>query len=289
MAKNATKANTTIETETKEDAKGVALVAGGTLAIPAGDFDPKLVEKAVAHAMDAWAGADENQRKIDALEGEITLRKEGIGSRLFKLAGQCVKLTMKSNTADLLSAANLMEVACKGAEDIALTKWKKDHNGAETKIRELVPSWPVMKSKMLNAMKKANIDPTTLPMVSSVETAYAQWLEKHPEAADGRGAKARSTDNVAVQVPRAVAETATKLNKLTDGARNALMALTSAVQAKPEALQPRCASLIDILIKQINALTDADAEDAADKAAGVTTTRRPANPARETERPGMAA
>lgn len=269
MTTNSTQATGSANTKTVKAVKEVLKAEGAKADAPlptlAGEaiaeamkrFGKATVEKAAVAALTAIRDVQSGDAGIQKLEGEILLKREGNAQILFKLAKECVKLTMEGKTANLKNAADLMQVSCEFAEADTVSAYRAAHNGLEYKVRQIVPSWPVLKSDMINAMKKASINPADFPMATKVRNAYKEWKEKNPGDVDTRGAKSRATDKNGV-VPAAAKADAKEIAKLSDAARNALMALTGAVQRAPAEKQPEVVAWVDELTKRIMSLTPSE-------------------------------
>lgn len=242
-------------------------------------FGKSIFLKAAKLALGAIAKVEGGEQEVKKLEGEILLKKEGNAHVLWNLAKECVKLTAQDGKAILLDAADLMEQACAFAEEDCVARYNKAHNTSDAKMRQIVPSWPVLKANQLNAMKKAGLNPSDFAGPTKVVNAYNEWKTANPESVDNRGARPQAPEGPK-ELPKPVAKTAETMTKLEDTARGAIMALVAAVQTKSPKSQHRAAEMISSLIKQISALKD---EEEAPR------TRTAPNPARVPESNQVAA
>lgn len=251
-------------------------------------FDRDVFEKATSMAMEALSGASENQKAIESLNTQIEQKRYGIAHKLLILAQECVKLTTVNEVANLGNAAELMLEACSFAEDAALQRFAKDHNGAETTIGKLAGSWVAIKSEVVNSMSRAGIDPAKFTAPQPLRDAYKEWKAKNPDARDNRGTRSRTTDSPgttasSATLPKNVQESAKVLNKLSDSARGTIARLLQVIQSLPAEQQLEASNMVEDTIKEIEAKfgsTDAEDDAAADKAAGVVEKGRRVNPAR---------
>jgi len=247
--------------------------------------------EAAQGALGKVAGTD---KEIEGLRTQINVKESGNMYTLLSLARTCVELTLKGKRAMLAEAADLMREACKFAEDNAVAEDAKLRNGTTRPIKDIVPSWPVMRSNIINAMGKAKIDPRKVAKPSAMEEGYNTWKKKNPSQVSNRGARPGNTNRQDAQgnqpsatpgLTKAEEKTAKTFHKLTDSARSAVGHLIQVLQTKAEAEQLRAAELISSLTKQVAALK---VEEEKDAEAGIKTHRRTI-PARESDRPASEA
>lgn len=275
MAKNANKAANKTDLTLDVVEHKLTERASTSAATAIEKFGRPLFLKAAFNAIGAIERVEGGEQDVKRLEGEILLKREGNASVLWNLAKECVKLTVKDGKAMLLDAAELMEAACAFAEEDCVARYNKAHNTSDAKMRQILPSWPVLKANQLNAMKKAGLNPSDFAGPTKVVNAYNEWKAANPESVDARGARPQAPEGPK-ELPKPVTKAAETMVKLEDTARSAIIALVAAIQTKPAKSQHRAAEMISSLIKQINALKDEESTEAP-----VTRTRP--NPARVPE------
>lgn len=244
-------------------------------------IDSKTYSKAVDAARECLMGYKTEAEAIQAMESEITTRKQGNAGKAFSLAKLCVELTMHKSKADLRKAGIVFRDACTVAEKDTVNAWNTGHPGQLVKnIRQVVPSWPPLRNYLENAMFKAGLNPNDFAGPTKVKEAYSKWIEKNPEQADARGAKPRATDTTTANSRDGKVITG-HVENISQAPRHQIALLVKAVEALPKELHNEAAELIARTIKAIGELKAPEE--------GATTNKRVPAPAREAGRTGASA
>jgi hypothetical protein len=236
-------------------------------------FGNKVAIAAAKAAKAAIKAVQTGDQAIESLNTQIDIKKTGNSHKLHSLAIECVKLTMNDqNQADLKAAASLMKASCEYVERITVIDYQKANPQAErTSIRKLVPSWGVYKSKILNAMEQAGIDPNSHAQPTGMIAAYDEYKRTHPETTTtGRTPRPAQT----AQVTAAVKKQAETLVKLSDSARSALDNIAVALQQLSPAQQKAAVELLTATLGSIRNLAAAEDSDKDAEKDGVQTRRR---------------
>lgn len=239
--------------------------------------------KIVDAAKEALTGYSVGQKEIDTLQTQIQLKRQGNSQKVFALARFCVEQTMHKGKADLRKAGIVMRDACEAAEADTMAQWNKSHPGQVVKhIRQVVASWPPLKTYVVQSMLKAGLDPRDFENASKLKEAYAKHLEAHPETADARGARPRATDTNTANSRDGKVITG-HVENIDATPRHQIALLVKAVEALPTAeLQKESAALIAKCIAEIGALKVKD--EGTERRAPA-----PRNPARESGTTGAQA
>lgn len=294
MAKNADKATgkkPAIDVASSGLPENLAAKIGETIA----KFGEEKVAEAVKMATGAIRGVVGVDSEIEQLQSAIAGKELGKTAYLWQLAKDCVVLTMKGKRAFLEDAADLMRAACNFAEDTYLAEDATAHSGVRRKMGDISKSWGVLKSKAISALGKANLDPRKFAGGTEyIQTAYDAWTKdpKNASAKSSRGRKESDPGKVKVdgKVTPEAAKVAAAMNDggIIPAAQTVLAKLVAVMKDSPQGVQALAVPMIKAMITAIQALEvptpkeAGDATEAADKAAGVVTRRRP-NPARVPE------
>jgi hypothetical protein len=284
MARNATQANNGKATDNLDMAsENVAAKIGDTVE----KFGKEVQEKAIVSVRTALSTIQEGEKEVRNLQGLIERKQSGNAMALLSLASDCVRLTMKGNRAQLGDAADLMAAACSFAEDELISSDAKVNGGVKRKLNEIISSWRPLKSDMLNAMRKAHLNPLKFAdKPTEMRNAYKEFLQTPAgkAAASSRGRSENSNATTKVDVPARVAAAAKKMNKLTDSARSVVNHLLQVLQGKDEDSQNLCAAELETFIKIKLESLEAEEDEGSEDSASLRGRAR-ANPVRESERP----
>lgn len=225
--------------------------------------------------LSACSAAEEAIGQVRAADTIIETQRSGNAKLIMGVAVRCVELCTKNKRADLPLAAELMKAACRHAEDVVVANYANE-TGTEQRIDAIVPSWPPMKSIVVNAMKKAGVNPGKLKDYGAVKKAYAEFTKSNPETKDTRGAKARVTDKPAKSagdsgaslVPHPIAK------QISKGVQKAVAALMFALAKCDKGTQDEAQRRIEALVADYTAKGQKDEETGKE-------TRRPRKPANE--------
>lgn len=134
-------------------------------------------------------------------ENEISKIRGGLGAVLMNLATECVKLSMKGAKANLPLAAQLMKDACAQAEQTVIAEDAKTQpKEIERPIRDIVPSWPTMRTDAIKALEN-KVNPVKFDNFTQVRATYKKLLEANATTDKSnkgrkRGAKETGTHGI---------------------------------------------------------------------------------------------
>lgn len=248
----------------------------------------------------ALALANETIGEVVRADEIITKAKGGTARLMLDFARECVKLTMDGDKADLPKAAELLRTVCAQAEVQIIKADAKKHGWDERPLNDIAPSWPVMRTNMINGIGKAKINPIDVQNFSAIDQGYRQW-KKDPlnqSEKSTSGAKERATSKTGSDKPRTAAAPAVNpfavehevAKDLSTEFKQAMSDVCKAAARCNSNQQAEIAALLRSLAADWTAKGQAyQAEHAAKVADAPTVSRRPAKPARESASAGAKA
>lgn len=286
----------TVSNQVEADLDNAEAAAAGSPSLLRGlkDFGRDVFLQAAEAATKSFKDSQKPESDIDKLSKQIMIKREGISGILYKHAVKCTALTMidkdDKKVADLPKAAELMRLSCGYAEDLALEDFKhRNPEATGVKINHIAPSWYVLKSEYIGAMRLQSLNPEDFPGGSAMVAAYR---EKRT-ADNGTGAAGQTAAGAAAPGTSrtgGAASTATHtpapgnqlvpdgtVGKLTDSAKSMLANLAVALCQLDEKGQ---AKAVDILTGAMSAIRNIAGEA---PEAGEKLTKHPPIPARESD------
>lgn len=240
---------------------------------------------ACAEASEALKSVGDVDGEIRSFEAQILLKREGNAAKLKRLAVRCVELTQKGKRAMLENAAILFRDACSEAEESFMAAFIKAHPEAnEAKIRDVVPSWPVLRGNTYNAMLKAHLDPRKFEKPSGLTQAYAEW-KANPNNAGEKDKRGRKEGTDKTGSKKESNKAAELLQSMIPEVKDAMRTLGGTIAGLNKSQQKRAATALAKLNTEILGWITKDDTDKTVTA----TQKRPPNPARESAGTGATA